>query len=287
MDQYPIPQEISSYEFRLVGDMTLRQFLKLAAGLIATYLVYRSGLTFILRLPLSLILFLLGIGTAFLPFNEKPLDFWLMSFFKAVYAPTIFIWNKPFSPLPLFQVPVSQTPMGAVVSPDKVSKPLPEPEQPKPIGPTGFPGAKLRPAILPKQEPALVPEKVELSSEEIIQMIKKTGPKKPISSTSPEFLKMSLPATPTTPDIVSGLVMDSESKSLEGAIVEIQDLEGNPKRAMRTNSLGQFQTATPLPKGQYLILIEKTPYQFAIIKIEVQGKIISPLQIQAKKPVLA
>jgi len=31
MEQHPIPQQISSYEFKLVGEMTLKQFLK-AAG---------------------------------------------------------------------------------------------------------------------------------------------------------------------------------------------------------------------------------------------------------------
>ncbi|KKR52786.1 MAG: hypothetical protein UT88_C0021G0001, partial [Candidatus Woesebacteria bacterium GW2011_GWD2_40_19] len=32
MEQHPIPQNISSYQFRLVGDMTLKQFFQLAGG---------------------------------------------------------------------------------------------------------------------------------------------------------------------------------------------------------------------------------------------------------------
>ena len=34
MEQHPIPQQISSYEFKLIGDMTLKQFLKAAIGII-------------------------------------------------------------------------------------------------------------------------------------------------------------------------------------------------------------------------------------------------------------
>ena len=34
METHPVPQNISSYEFRLVGDMTLKQFLYLAGGIL-------------------------------------------------------------------------------------------------------------------------------------------------------------------------------------------------------------------------------------------------------------
>ncbi|MBL7078203.1 PrgI family protein [Candidatus Shapirobacteria bacterium] len=274
MEQCPIPQEISSYEFRLVGSMTLKQFLKLAAGLVFSYLVFRSGLTFILKIPLSLTLLLLGIGTAFIPFNEKPLEFWLLSFFRAAYSPTIFTWKKPFSPQPV------------------AYKALPVPAPVQVFAPsikTADAGVK---ASVKKEKPvATAPvtreQPVTPSSEEIIQMIKQGGtPRGEIISTFPEYLKMVLPATPTTPNIINGLVMDSEGRAIEGAIVEIQDLEGNPIRAMRTSFLGQFQTATPLPNGQYLVLVEKDPYAFAIIKIQAEGKIIAPLQIQAKKTAL-
>ncbi len=135
-----------------------------------------------------------------------------------------------------------------------------------------------------KMAPVPVPQaQSAASSRDIFQILKNDGPREEIVSTSPEYLKMSLPAAPTTPNIINGLVMDAEGKTMEGAIVEIQDTEGNPIRAMRTNSLGQFQTATPLPNGQYLVLVEKEPFAFAIIKIQAEGKIIAPLQIQAKK----
>jgi len=34
MEQHPIPQQISSYQFKLVGDMTLAQFGKAAGGIV-------------------------------------------------------------------------------------------------------------------------------------------------------------------------------------------------------------------------------------------------------------
>ena len=41
MDQaHPIPQNVTSFEFKLVGDMTLRQFLYLAAGAGVAYVTF-------------------------------------------------------------------------------------------------------------------------------------------------------------------------------------------------------------------------------------------------------
>ncbi|MFH1602167.1 MAG: hypothetical protein ABIB61_04395 [Candidatus Shapirobacteria bacterium] len=284
MNQYPIPQEISSYEFRLVGSMTLNQFLKLAAGVVFAYLLFHSGLTSVLRFPLSLAILLLGIGTAFLPFNDRPLEYWLVSFFRAAYSPTVFIWKKPFFPKYSFYKP-TPVPVFSQVLSTPVENPAKTPKVPEKrvIPPAPVVQEK------EKQETILPPSEKEgsPSSDEIIQMIRKNTPKQKLESSSPEYLKISLPATPTVPNIINGLIMDLEGRTLEGAIVEIQDLEGNPIRAMRSNSLGQFQTATPLPNGQYLVLVEKEPFSFAIIKIETKGKIIPPLQIQAKKTALA
>jgi len=263
MEQHPIPQQISSYEFRLVGDMTLKQFLKLAGGVLIAYLVYNSSLLLILRFPIALTFLLLGIGMAFFPINERPLEFWLITFLKAIYSPTIYIWKKPLSRQSISRPPSPKTVKQAVhpqIQSGVLAKPTPPPA---PI--TAAPKAKR-----------------EKAAPQITKMIKHT-PRKPGPSTPPDFLKDSLPAAPTTPNIINGLVIDEKKRILEGVIVEIQNMEGSPIRAMRTNALGQFQTATPLPNGKYLILAEKEPHHFDIIRIEAGGKIILPLKIQAKE----
>jgi len=37
---------------------------------------------------------LLGAALAFLPFEDRPLETWIISFFKSIYSPTIFKWQK-------------------------------------------------------------------------------------------------------------------------------------------------------------------------------------------------
>src|SRR3989344_2028881 len=88
MEQHPVPQHISSYEFKLVGDMTLKQFFQLAGGVVISLIIYASPTTPVIKWPL--VLFFAGIGAAlaFLPIQERPLSVWLLAFIRAVYSPT-------------------------------------------------------------------------------------------------------------------------------------------------------------------------------------------------------
>ena len=93
-EQHPIPQNISSYQFRLVGDMTLKQFLQVAGGALIALLLYSSDLNGIVKWPLMILVFILGIGLAFFPFQDRPLEKWIVLFFKSIYSPTFFKWKK-------------------------------------------------------------------------------------------------------------------------------------------------------------------------------------------------
>jgi len=114
MEQHPVPQHIASYEFRLVGDMTLKQFAQLAAGAIIGLIIYALPLPGIFKWSLIVIFGFLGFAFAFLPINERPLSGWVVSFFKAIFLPTEFIWQKKaqkpeiFEPLAYKFVPAGQ-----------------------------------------------------------------------------------------------------------------------------------------------------------------------------------
>lgn len=106
MDQHPVPQNISSYEFRLVGDMTLKQFFQLAGGILFAVILYHTNLPFIIKWPLIIIGVLVGIMLAFVPVGGRPFSQWLMAFIKAIYAPTQYLWNPNFQ---IAQSPVATT----------------------------------------------------------------------------------------------------------------------------------------------------------------------------------
>ena len=94
MEQHAIPQNVSSYQFKLVGDMTLKQFFQLAGGFLVALLIYSLPLIGIIKWPFVIISAILGIALAFMPLEERPLERWIFAFFKAIYTPTEFFWKK-------------------------------------------------------------------------------------------------------------------------------------------------------------------------------------------------
>ncbi len=107
MEPHPIPQNVTSFQFRLVGDMTLKQFLYLAAGSGIAYVifVFFAPTYPVIAWPLLVISATLGAAFAFLPISSRPLDHWVAAFFKAIYSPTKRAWkknNKSFKEEPLF-----------------------------------------------------------------------------------------------------------------------------------------------------------------------------------------
>lgn len=104
---HPIPQNVTNFQFKLVGDMTLKQFGYLACGAGFAYFVF---VVFahdypIIAWPILLSSALLGIAFAFIPVGSRPLDHWLAAFLKAVYSPTKRTWvknGKNYKEEPLF-----------------------------------------------------------------------------------------------------------------------------------------------------------------------------------------
>ncbi len=92
--EHPIPQQISSYSFKLVGDMTLKQFFQVAGGTLLSLVIYSTSLPAYVKWPLILVVFLGGIAFAFFPLQDRPLSQWMLLFFKAIYSPTLYVWKK-------------------------------------------------------------------------------------------------------------------------------------------------------------------------------------------------
>jgi hypothetical protein len=80
--------------------------------------------------------------------------------------------------------------------------------------------------------------------------------------------------------LITGAVVDQNGKLIENAIVQIVSSDGIPQRAMKTNSLGQFYTSTPLSPATYVIEVDKTGLTFAPQQIVVNNTILSPVELR-------
>ncbi len=115
MEQHPIPQQISSYQFKLVGDMTLKQFFQIAGGVIVSLIFYSTPLHPLIKWPFILFSAGLGAALAFLPFEERPLERWIFAFFRSIYSPTLYYWRKTDKP-PVFYTEAAPAPVITTVA---------------------------------------------------------------------------------------------------------------------------------------------------------------------------
>ncbi len=94
MEQHPVPQNVTTFQFRLIGDMTIKQFGYLAGGAILAFIMYKLPLPVFFTWPLAVLFGLGGIGFAFVPIEQRPMDVWILSFIKSVYNPTQYVWSR-------------------------------------------------------------------------------------------------------------------------------------------------------------------------------------------------
>ena len=82
-----------------------------------------------------------------------------------------------------------------------------------------------------------------------------------------------------------GIEEDTAKNILPNVLITIKDMRGTPLRALKTSKLGQFFTSTPLGNGDYILEIEdpQKRFYFDLIQLKLEGKIIQPLEVSAKK----
>ena len=319
MEQHPVPQHISSYQFRLVGDMTVRQFGFLAGGCIIGLIFYATPLAPIIKWPLVALVVFLGFAMAFMPIQERPLDKWIVAFIKAIFSPTQFVWEKQVKEPEIFKTGYKKVVFQKKVAPPPNKKQLREYLSTLPTESqsqldqqeenfikkslnmfqlTKMPTNMAQPTekIPPIQQPFQPITKPETAFKPKISYPQKTTtpkrrpfvlPKQPAQPRKPTVEakfspELPFPQAPTQPNTLVGMVLDLEGKIIENAIIEIRDTQGIPVRALKTNKLGQFRSVTPLDNGQYEIEAEKEGYQFDIIKTNLTGAIVEPLEIRTK-----
>ncbi len=90
--QYQVPQFIE-IEDKIIGPLTLKQFLYLAAPTAISFILFFM-VNFGIWLLLTIILGLLGLALAFIKINGRPFTNFLVSIFWYYFKPKIYIWKK-------------------------------------------------------------------------------------------------------------------------------------------------------------------------------------------------
>ena len=99
MEQHPIPRQITTFEFKLIGFLTIKQFIYLIVFIPVGFLVYYLFPIPLINILLGIITGGLGFAFAFIPVNDRPLDVWIKNFFKRLTSPTKYLYHKANQPL--------------------------------------------------------------------------------------------------------------------------------------------------------------------------------------------
>jgi hypothetical protein len=269
MEQHSIPRQITSFEFKLIGFMTLRQFLYLVIFTPLGFIIFKIFPIPILNFLFGLILFLIGIALAFMPINERPLEVWVRNFIKRLGSPTQYIYNKNNPPIKIFQE------LFFTSNPHLVSTHIESQE-------------KLAKYL------SITQKNTNDSRRQAIQNIIKT----PVNAGSPQaqvavagsttISSQELPILPVNDvkqPFFTGVVKNNRKIPLPGILIYVKDANNNNIRLLKTNPHGVFATYSSLSSGQYdfEIIDPKGGYFFDRIKVTIEEDVKKPLEFFSKE----
>ncbi len=92
--QHAIPQSIMSVEFKIIGDLTLKQFFFLMIFCGLAYLSFMTIQAVIFKWLFVIFFVGTGLAFAFLPLGDRGLDTWIVNFLRAMFLPNQFVYRK-------------------------------------------------------------------------------------------------------------------------------------------------------------------------------------------------
>lgn len=202
--QHPIPQNVLGVEFKLVGELTLRQFLYVGGAVLLAYLIYNANLPVIFSYPLSFLIALLGLAAAFLPIQNQSFDQWLIHFFAALTTPTQRVWRKLPTPPDFFYFRYAPT------EPSRLAYPVKD-------------RTRLQEYLKTLKAPSAVSEKsaLDLYEENFLKKLGLTPPSGPLQglppSVRPTYQPFTRPPRKTPPE----LNLASEISYAQGAVITV------------------------------------------------------------------
>ncbi len=275
MQEHPVPRQITTFEFKLIGELTIKQFGYLAMGSVLAVIVFFLIPNFMFLNYLgAAIPALIGIGFAFVPINERPMDVWLKNLFKRLVSPTQYYYRKHNQP-PKILLGITLPPREVLLEHVKAQQKLNEYLSKKPKGTFKETGEEIEDGM----------EKKKQKLQSLMESSRMAAPVTPAPSAppasdagrpAPDFTPVAGPAPqPANPvkdtDILNlnGAVFTATGVPLKGMLVYVKK-DGATIRLFKTNDQGAFQNNLPLPRSDYILEVEdpQKKYQFARMKIE-------------------
>jgi hypothetical protein len=321
MREHPIPQDVTGYKFHIIGNLTLKQFIEVAGGVVLAFVFYKISLPTILKWPLLVTSLALGGLSAFVPIAGRSFDQWIITFFKVIYRPTLYYWKRvpqipdifsfqPKNPNRQFQPEVDLLPQKHqrvdeyLASVNYTSPPtnqmINQPTQTESsetqrinqvlnyfadnqVVNQQIEATTDQVPIAPKHQTATDAREAN-NNESVANKPDSQPPVKPTPMPNNTVIfnqNLPLPSIPTQANKLVGMVLTQNNDLIPNAIIEVYNQAGVIERAVKSNALGQFFITTPLPNGTYTLKTNKDGLVFEPLSLELVGNIVPPLKIIA------
>ncbi len=284
MEQHPIPRQITSFEFKLIGFMTLKQFLYLV---IFAPLGYIASVIFPLpfvNVLVGLAVAALGVALAFLPINDRPLDIWIRNIWKRLNSPTQFTYHKHNQPIALLQnlyfVSDPHHVMAHIESKQMLAAYLEKTKQTMPATPKKKQVQQAFSSPQSSQSVVMVPSTPiqTQTAQQIAQAY--TSPVQEVPKAPPTTI-----AQGEHKPFFIGTIKNGKRIPLPGILIYVKNNQNIPVRLLKTNQHGIFATFNPLPSGEYLFEIKdpKSSYLFDTMKIAIKDINTKSIEFYSKE----
>lgn len=258
MEQHPVPRQITTFEFKLIGFMTLKQFIYLVIFLPIAYVVLSVFPIPILNVLLAFLVGFTGIALAFIPINDRPLDVYIKNFIKRIIYPTQYYYQK---------INVQNSTQQPVQMDQKITNSHIETNQ------------KLTQYLNKNKTTTNISTQVnQKRKEEIKNAFDLPMPK--ILSTNSKPVQTENNTTTQRQPFLKGVLKNKKQTPLPGILIYINDQNNNPLRLLKTNTNGTFESYNNLPEGVYDVEMKDPNDKHLFDKVKINLKNLNPVPFE-------
>jgi len=251
MDLHPIPRQITTFEFKLIGFMTVKQFGYVLLAGVFGYLFFLAIPIQILNIIVGVLVLSVGLVFAFVPINDRPLEVFVRNLIKRLNSPTQHVFQKHNTALKIFdELYFEDNPHIILAHADSREKLMAymnlkagEKSEQKT---NENHNAHIQ--TLLKEKQLIVP----------LSQNRKTATEQTFVAKSASVAKIvTTKQSPTTKHpVFTGVVYNKRHIPLPGVLLYIRDPKtNNVLRILKTNPHGVFATFNPLQDGDYSVEI--------------------------------
>ncbi|MBI5127229.1 PrgI family protein [Candidatus Roizmanbacteria bacterium] len=272
MDQHPIPRQITTFEFKLIGFLTIKQFIYLVIFVALGFAVYAITPIPILNIIMGVLTGAIGAAFAFIPINDRPMEVWIRNLLKRLTSPTQYSFHKQNKPISfLLDLSFSNNPHQITSHIDSQKKLNNYMSGKTTTTPTNNKKQSINDLLMNP-----------LSF--LSQKPKTSQPTKPTVSTQPQTPASKAPNTKHP--FLTGMVKNHKLTPLGGILIYVKkETINEPIRILKSNIHGIFLSYNPLPPGEYVFESKdpKQSYFFDTMKVKVENENNQPIEIHSKE----